>query len=362
MVKNFSNAELISALYRALLRRDSDEAGMAHYAALLSGGAFSVADMIKSLMDSPEYEQIHGIPSLNAGQAAFRNPVSKNAGVYQTIDAVIFGDLDPGYMQAANCVGSDFFAPAFRQFCDSIRHHVALHRKLWEFAFVVHHLAKKGALREGARGVGFGVGTEPLPSLFASLGCEVLATDAPVGVAAPGWSLTNQHSQSREQLFRKDIVASDVFEARVRFACADMNAIDDSIRDFDFCWSSCCFEHLGDIEKGLDFVEASVEKTLKSGGVACHTSELNLSSNDETIASGDTVLFRRKDIERLISRLERRGHYCEPLPFNSGSSFIDHLVDAPEGGGDIHIKLRLGSYVTTSFGIVVVKGGLGRLD
>jgi hypothetical protein len=99
-----------------------------------------------------------------------------------------------------------------------------------------------------------------------------------------------------------------------------------------------------------------VEKTLKIGGVACHTSELNLTSNEETIETGGTVLFRRRDIERLITRLEKRGHRCEPLPFKPGLSFVDYLIDVPPFSGDVHLKLQLGRFVSTSFGLVVIRG------
>src|SRR5215469_5473246 len=42
------------------------------------------------------------------------------------------------------------------------------------------HLRRAGTLRSGMRGLCFGVGMEKLPSLFASLGVHITATDAPV--------------------------------------------------------------------------------------------------------------------------------------------------------------------------------------
>jgi hypothetical protein len=95
---------------------------------------------------------------------------------------------------------------------------------------------------------------------------------------------------------------------------------------------------------------------LKIGGVACHTSELNVSSNEETIEQGATVLFRRQDVENLIDRLERRGHRVKPLPIEPGKSFIDLLVDLPPYSSDLSLRLNLGRFVTTSFGIVVTRG------
>jgi len=269
----------------------------------------------------------------------------------------VLGGRDGPYMQSANCQARDFYHRDFAALCHAIGVPVGLHRKLWEFAFIWHHLRAEGAIRQGARGVGFGVGKEPLPSLFAKHGCVVLATDAPPDIGATGWTATGQHSSSLEELGYSSIVLPEIFKENVKFSFCDMNAIDPSISDFDFCWSSCSFEHLGSIEKGLDFVVNSVENTLKVGGVACHTSELNLSSNDRTLETGATVLFRRRDLEHLIRRLEDRGHRVKALPLEPGDSFIDFLIDVPPYNHDPHLRLKIAEFVSTSFGIVVTRGG-----
>jgi hypothetical protein len=271
-------------------------------------------------------------------------------------DPAVVGFQDGDYMRSANCLARDFYHRDFAAFCCSMALPAYLNRKFWEFAFIWHHLFSEGAIKAGARGVGFGVGRERFPSLFASHGCKILATDAPPGIARDEWTDTGQHSCSINELFFPEIVSEAAFRENVRFEFCDMNAIADDIHDFDFCWSSCSFEHLGSIANGLDFVVNSVEKTLKVGGVACHTSELNLSSNDETIGEGATVLFRRRDIEKLIERLESRGHKVKPLPIEPGKSFIDLLVDLPPYSPDLHLRLSLGKYVTTSFGIVATRG------
>ena len=271
-------------------------------------------------------------------------------------EPAVVGFQDGDYMASANCLARDFYHRDFAAFCDLAALPVQLHRKLWEFAFIWHHLCAEGVIRPGARGVGFGVGRERFPSLFAKYGCKVLATDAPPDRNSDGWIETGQYSSSVSELFFADIVSEDAFRENVRFEFCDMNAIGDSIRDYDFCWSSCCFEHLGSIENGLDFVFNSVERALKVGGVACHTSELNLSSNEKTLDSGATVLFRRRDVEQLVERLESRGHKVKPLPIAPGTSFIDFLVDLPPYSSDLSLRLSLAKYVTTSFGIVVTRG------
>jgi len=64
-----------------------------------------------------------------------------------------------------------------------------------------------------------------------------------------------------------------------------MNAAPSDLSDFDFCWSASAFEHFGSIDQGLAFIERIIE-CLKPGGRAVHTTELNVSSNDDTVAEG----------------------------------------------------------------------------
>lgn len=133
-----------------------------------------------------------------------------------------------------------------------------------------------------------------------------------------------------------------------------MNAISPELHGgFDFTWSSCCFEHLGSIEHGLRFVEESI-KLLKPGGIAVHTTEFNLSSNDETVSEGGCVIFRRRDIDRLAQRLTAQGHrIC--LDYTEGTSPADLHVDVPPYTANPHLRLLLQGFVSTSIGLIVQK-------
>jgi hypothetical protein len=267
---------------------------------------------------------------------------------------IMAGTLDGPYMAVSNVVARDFMHPEFAEFCRLYRHPVICHRKLWEWAFIYHHLRTAGALSSGNRGLGFGVGQEQLPSLFASLGIHVTATDATFDEA--GWRENNQYLSNREQLFYSDIVDRALFDERVSYQAIDMNAIPENLKEFDFCWSSCSLEHLGTLQNGIDFVTNSIEKTLKIGGVACHTTELNLTSDEETIESGTVVIYRKKDLEQLCQTLEDRGHTIKPLRIEPGDLVADYLVDVPPYRKDPHLKLQVGQYVTTSVGIVCRRG------
>lgn len=97
-------------------------------------------------------------------------------------------------------------------------------------------------------------------------------------------------------------------------------------------------------------------KTLRPGGLAVHTTEFNLSSNDATFEHPTLSLFRKRDIEDLYARLIAAGHKVWPLNLHPGTGPADAHIDLPPYGTP-HLKLEVASYVTTSIGLVVEKGG-----
>jgi hypothetical protein len=162
-------------------------------------------------------------------------------------------------------------------------------------------------------------------------------------------------------------VDRDTFAARVTHAFVDMNAIPSTLRDYDFCWSICSFEHLGSIARGLAFVENSLD-TLRPGGVAVHTTEFNFLNDEETIDNWATVLFQRKHFESLAERLARRGHRVAALDFDVGNKPMDRFIDLPPYDHDLvgtareswhghtkHLKLMLDGFPSTCFGLIIEK-------
>ena len=261
------------------------------------------------------------------------------------------------FMDYSTCSASDFFHPRYAEICAMLKTTPVLHRKHWEWVYIIHKLLTSDIVGEGRRGIVFGVGQEKLPALFASLGASIVATDAPPNhEAADGWDRTNQYSTSRDALRDAQIIPDALFDERVTHRFCDMNAIDPELKDFDFTWSSCCFEHLGSLEAGVQFVINSVEKVLKIGGVACHTTEFNLSSDSDTVTSGDTVIYRRRDMLEMIDRLRQRGHEVEPFILAPDSHFMDFHVDVKPYTLRPHLKLQLQNYVCTSVGLLVRRG------
>ncbi len=265
--------------------------------------------------------------------------------------------IEGRFMAYSTCCASDFLHPEFTRLCSLLGLTPTYHRKYWEWVAVLHHAVRTGAVGPGKRALGFAVGTEPLPSAFAQIGVHVTASDAPIeiGVGA-GWQKGGEYASRLEDLWHPTVVDRAGFDDNVTFQTCDMTNIPGDLAEYDFCWSSCSFEHLGTLQSGLDFVVESVESTLRVGGVACHTTELNMSSDADTIESGQTVLYRKRDLLGLIERLEKRGHSVEPFSIAPDTHVLDFFVDTPPYAAPPHLKLRLLGYVSTSVALIIRRG------
>lgn len=268
---------------------------------------------------------------------------------------------------------ADIESSWFAYWCSELKIRPVYHRKIWEYCYLLQTLNDRNLLVPGTSAIGFACGEEPIPSYLASLGVSVLATDlAPDQVVGKGWAETGQHSSSLDKLFYQHLVDRDNFERLVNLQYVDMNAIPDTLSNFDFCWSICSLEHLGSITKGLTFIENSL-KVLRIGGTAIHTTEFNINNSGHTIDNYPTVLFQRRHFESVAQRLIAQGHYVAPLDFDCGQGPIDNFVDLPPFFGEhcppelaasaqnpatAHLKLSLDGYPCTCFGFTIVKGGL----
>jgi len=242
------------------------------------------------------------------------------------------------------------------QFPDSdLSNYTFYSRKNWEWIFITQALFERGMLSSGKRGIGFAVGCEPLPALFASHGVHILATDMSESLletSESNWSGTNQHTTGTASLRYPDICDPETFDKNVRFMPVDMNHIPSTLSGFDFCWSSCALEHIGGIQPALAFIFNALQ-LLKPGGIAVHTTEYNISES-ESVNDPRNAVFGAAFFNELVTNLEIQGHYMEPLDFRLGNHPDDDYIYAFEGTNP-HFKLLLYNTVATSIGIIIKK-------
>jgi hypothetical protein len=259
----------------------------------------------------------------------------------------------PDAVRSRLCTQAQLREPWFHTWCDALAEPPHAHRKTWEFTYIAEVLDALGLLEPGRRGLGFGVGREPLVAGFAGRGVTVKATDIdPDAREALGWLRSDQHAEGTSGLLRPEVCDPERFRELVSWRAVDMRAIPSDLTGYDFCWSTCALEHLGTLQDGLDFIEHSLE-TLAPGGIAVHTTEFNMYSDDDTVESGPTVIYREQDLRGLAQRLEARGHQVAAFDFTRGEELLDRYVDVPPYADEPCLRFLYASYTLTSVAVVV---------
>lgn len=234
-----------------------------------------------------------------------------------------------------------------------------LHRKIWEWAYIAQAVTELGHMEAGRRALGFGVGNEPLPALFARAGLDVLATDQPAE-AGDHWDRIGQLTRGISELAQEHIVPIEQLRRQVTVREVDMNQLPDDLGTFDVVWSACVIEHLGSPARGLEFVLDSCE-LLRPGGVAVHTTELELTRRDESADYGHCAVYRREELLEFADRLHAAGYEADFNFHVSMDSPADRWISlalTPEHDvlPDLaHLKLVVGDSVSTSYGISIRK-------
>lgn len=253
------------------------------------------------------------------------------------------------------CKWSDFETPEYLDMLRELGRPFVARRKWWEEVSIVQAIDDRVTHNADIVGCGFGVGLEPIPAMFAEWGIPTLATDQAPSEEAKIWD-NGQWCRGKEDLWQS--WSTDRFERFVSFRTADMRAIPADLGSFDFVWSSSSLEHLGSLEAGISFLVESC-RLLKPGGIAAHTTEFNLTSNDRTIDSGNVVIYRRRDLDALPDRLSAVGCTLDPIDYTLGDHEMDRLVDpmtdGKYDGKHVHLKLMLGEFAITSLLLVIRK-------
>jgi len=169
------------------------------------------------------------------------------------------------------CKAKDVGTGWYKRWCNEMGEEPRMHRKQSEIAYAMQALWERHCIKEGSRGLGFAVGTEPWPSVFANYGCKITATYIhPDEGTILGWTNGDQLCFGLDSLNTKKLCDEDLFRKSVVYRAVDMNKIPGDLVDFDFNWSSCSFEHLGSIEKGMRFRKSNEDIKARRMGRTYH--------------------------------------------------------------------------------------------
>jgi hypothetical protein len=145
-----------------------------------------------------------------------------------------------------------------------------------------------------------------------------------------------------------------VLEQHVQTRAVDMKEVPGDLGRFDLVWSACALEHLGSPEVGLGFVVRTLD-LLEPGGVAVHTTELELTPRAETADYGHMAVYRLADLDRLAEHVRSLGFEMDTNWYVAMDAPADRWISVPPYPHDdpAHLKLTVGDSVSTSVGLLI---------
>ncbi|WP_375287182.1 hypothetical protein [Sphingomonas sp.] len=253
------------------------------------------------------------------------------------------------------CTRAQFDEPVYARWAAEMQQPALHDSRQWCEIFILQTLERYGMLRPGAQGLGFGVRPWTGPAIMAARGCSIVVSDFGGSEGDAGRAQPSAVSALLEDLRFPSICADDIFDRQVSTRTIDITNLGPKLSGFDFAWSAGALEHLGSIATAQAFMRDSVG-TLTLGGIAVHTTLLNIGSTMDTVDDASTVLFRRQDIERIAVDLVSRGHYVAQLAFDLGDPPIEPESGALLAPKDPELAAALDELGAIPFGLIVRRG------
>lgn len=199
------------------------------------------------------------------------------------------------------CDAADWACPDIERIVRDKLHEVPRFlRKQWEFATIYRELERRGLLHERSSGISFGSATEVMLYAVAREVSHVWATDL-YGTDAT-WDIARTDDPT--ELVRSRAPFSYP-EERLSAKSMDMREITFPDATFDFAYSSCAIEHIGE---RADFIRhlREVARVLKPGGVYAFTTEFAYA--EQTVEVPGNFYLSRHLLEEIVGE---SGLYCD---------------------------------------------------
>ena len=192
------------------------------------------------------------------------------------------------------CDAADWFDPEIKSIIEKeLKEPARFHRKQWEFAMIFLTLRKFGLLNSQRVGLSLGGGNERVLYSIASHIKKLIVTD--LYDENTSWDCARTTDPNE---FIKSSKPFSVDDTKLQAMRMDMRSLDFEDNTFDFCYSSCAFEHIGNHQDFLDHLN-EVNRVLKDDGIYVFTTELQF--GEKTIADQNNYIFSKDYISDLIA-------------------------------------------------------------
>jgi SAM-dependent methyltransferase len=259
------------------------------------------------------------------------------------------------------CDAADWFDPELLNvIINELEETPRLHRKQWEFGMIFLTLQKLGMITPEKTGLSMGGGNERVLYSIARKIKKLIVTD--LYEMETSWDTARTSNADEFVRTNKPFYVDD---EKLEILNMDMRKLKFQDNSFDFCYSSCSFEHIGHYNDFLRHLNEAY-RVLKEDGVYVFTTEFNFSN--ETIKDQNNYIFSSEYLSGLFNEMDftievvpdlniinNESNY--PLPNNISKLFCS---DSPILENNIfnmipHVLLLRGKYPFTSILLIMRK-------
>lgn len=214
------------------------------------------------------------------------------------------------------CDAADWFDAEFNQVVlEELKENARFHRKQWEFAMIFLALRKYGFLTGDKTGLSVGGGNERVLYSIANQVKKLVVTD--LYDENTSWDCARTGDPKEFIINSKPFPVDDNKITALRM---DMRNLQFEDNTFDFCYSSCAVEHIGDFD---DFVQHfdEVYRCLKEDGIYVFTTEFQFGKT--TIKDPNNYIFSPEYLEKIFNVIKLTAE------INPDVSLINHEANLP---------------------------------
>jgi SAM-dependent methyltransferase len=199
------------------------------------------------------------------------------------------------------CDAADWFTPELQRIItNELEETPRFHRKQWESAMIFQALEERGLLAGDRQGLSMGGGRELILYAIARYVHQLTVTDLydPQTV----WDCAKTDDPDAYIRLNKPFAVGD---ERLRGLRMDMRDLKFPDSTFDFCYSTCAVEHIGE---RADFLRHfnEVARVLKNGGVYVFTTEIGY--GEETIRDSHNYVFSLHELFGILAESNLQAH------------------------------------------------------